>query len=682
MKQRQKSISKIESFKRWSRKSYSVYNSIGKTVKIGVLTLCCCIVAIPAKTKAQHQDTSTVEKTLEIEEITITADRTPIDLSRTTKTITIITSDDLKRQPILGLEQALRMVASVDARQRGGLGVQTDISIRGGHYEQTMVLLNGVCFNDPQTGHFNFNLPIDFESVDKIEVIQGSATRLYGINSMSGAVNIIVDPEKSNYLKFSLLGGDFGLYKLGIKANFYKHNFTHYFSLNRFSSSGYVKNTDFIQNNGYYFGKFENKVINVDYQAGYNQRQFGANGFYSPKFPNQFEANNTILASIKLETKTRFVVSPKIYWRMNNDRFELFRGMTDAPSWYKNHNFHQTQTYGASLNSWVQTKFGKSTIGADYRSESIHSNVLGELLSDTLPIKGQDFGYTRGHKREYTSFFIDHAYYHKYFNLSAGLMTNYNSDLNKWLFFPGMDANVLFWKHFSVFASINTSLRMPTFTDLYYKSATLIGNENLNAEEALTYEAGGKYITKNLQVQVSVFERQGKNLIDWIKYPSDTLWRSENLTNLTFKGVEISTSILPFTFLQALNIFKKITFSYTYIQIDKPNQGFQSTYVLDNLKHKFVMSSTFGLTKNLLLTYKYSYQQRNGQFLKYENGIAMGLESNKPFSLSDVRLMWEAKKWNAFIEVANVFNTDYFDFGNIFQPGRWTTIGFNYRIDL
>lgn len=668
-------------FKRWCRKKYAAFNCIGKKVIIGVLALSSILVAVPAKAKAQ-QDTSVVNKSLDIEEVTITADRTPVNLSRTTKVITIITSDDLARQPLASIDQALRGVASVDTRQRGGLGVQSDISIRGGNYEQTLILLNGIYFNDPQTGHFNLNLPVDFESVHRIEVIQGSATRVFGVNSMSGAVNVIIEPEKTNYIKFSAMGGDFNLYKLGVQANFFKNNFSHYISVNRFASSGYVKNTDFLQNNFYYLGNLDSKKLKLEYQTGYNQREFGANGFYSPKFPNQFEENNTALASFKLETKTKLVVSPRIYWRMNNDRFELFRAMKDAPLWYQKHNYHQTQMYGVALDSWFKTKFGKTSLGADYRVESIISTVLGDLLKDSIPIKGQNFAFIKGHKRDYTSIFIDHTYYSKLFSVSLGVMANYNSDLNQWRYFPGADVNFLILKNFSIFASANTSLRMPTFTDLYYKSATLIGNEHLKPEEAVTCELGGKYISKALQIQVSAFERQGKNLIDWIKYPGDSLWRSENFTDITYHGAEFSVAMVPSLLTPYLKFITKTTFSYAYLDVNKSLQGFESAYVLDNLKHKFAASITFNMTKKLLFSYKYTYQSRNGEYLKYENGVAKGLVPHQPFSLSDARLMWQDIKWNAFIELSNVFDKSYYDIGNIIQPGRWIRIGANYRINF
>lgn len=668
-------------FKRWSRKGFGIFNSIGKSVKICVLTLSCSLVAIPAKTKAQQLDTNIVEKTLEIEEFTITADRTPVELSRTAKMISIIHGDELKRHANSSNEQALRGIASIDVRQRGGMGIQSDVSIRGGHYEQSIIMLNGIYFNDPQTGHFNLNLPIDFESINRIEVLQGSATRVYGANALSGIVNFITQVDTSNFVKLSAMGGQYGLYKTTAVLNYNFKNTTHYLSFSRFASDGYIENSDFFQNNAFYFGNIDAKKIKVDFQAGYNQREFGATNFYSPLYPNQFEANNTALASIKAETKTKIVISPSIYWRTNSDRFELIRGMKEAPSWYTKHNYHQSQMYGAKINSWYQSKLGKSTIGVDYRQESILSTVLGNALAKPIPIRNENLDYTKSYHRDYTSLFIDHEYYHQKFNISAGVMANYNTDLKTWNYFPGMDATVLLFPKVSLFASANSSMRMPTFTDLFYKSATLIGNENLKPEKAITYETGLKYINTGIQLQIALFERQGKNLIDWIKYPQDSLWRSENHTAITFRGFEFVSNLKPSKIIESLTFIDNIGISYTYLDINKNSQGFESAYVLDQLKHKVATSVSFNITSRLLLSYRYIYQDRNGQFLKYN--IADGsseLTDYEAFSISDIRLMWQEKKWNAFVEANNIFDKKYYDIGNITQAGRWVKAGVSVKI--
>ena len=276
-------------FSHWSRKNFAVFSSIGKTIKVCSLCLSCALVAIPCKSKAQQQDTTSVSDSIKMQEVVVTAERTPSLLTQTAKLVSVLSNDELRRRPFSSINESLRAFSSVDVRQRGGLGVQSDISIRGGNYEQTLILLNGINFNDPQTGHFNLNLPIDFNSINRIEILQGSAARSFGPNAMSGVVNFIITPEASNFVKLSATAGDFGFYNTSAILNLKIGKTRNYLSINRSASNGYIKNTDFSSNNIYYFGKFEIKSGTFEYQAGVNFRDFGANSFYSPKYPNQFE---------------------------------------------------------------------------------------------------------------------------------------------------------------------------------------------------------------------------------------------------------------------------------------------------------------------------------------------------------------------------------------------------------
>lgn len=680
-----KQISKntsIAYFKHWSRKNYAVFSSLNKTIKVCTLGLSCSLVAIPCKTKAQQADSIITSESLKLNEVVITAERTPALLSQTAKIVTVISKDDIAKQSCVSLEQALSSLSSVDIRQRGGLGVQSDISIRGGNFEQTLLLLNGANFNDPQTGHFNLNLPIDFGSIQRIEVLQGSAARSFGPNAMSGVVNIMFLPEKIKQIKISAIGGEFGYYNTGLQFNYFHKKFTHYLSVNRNSSNGYIKNTDFVSNNAYYYGTFSPKFGRFDYQAGINFRNYGANSFYTPKYPNQFETNKTTISSIRFENKGKIKIIPMVYFRHNTDRFELFRNFENAPSWYKSHNYHKTNVFGSNINSWYEWFLGKTSIGIDYRREEIASTVLGEELSTPISIATEKLKYTKGHTREILNSYIDHAIKYKNIGLSFGIMANYNNDLAIWNYFPGIDASYSFLPSWRVYASANSSMRMPTFTDLYYKSATLIGNTNLSPEQATTYEAGLKFFYPAIQGNITFFQRQGTNLIDWIKYPTDTMWRSENLTNINFNGVEIAANIKPNILCKRLYMIKNISLSYSFIEPNKLENGFESYYVLDQLKNKANFSIDIQIWKKLGINCRASYFDRYGSYTEYTNTFAGKIVKFKPYWLADSRLYWNNEKINVFVEAANIFNQKYFDIANVSQAGRCFRVGISYKFNI
>ena len=124
-----------------------------------------------------------------LDTVTVTANRAQSDLQSATRTVSVMTDDDVKNTPAFTNSETIENFSALDVRQRGPLDVQSDISVRGGTFDQTLILLNGIRINDPQTGHHNMNLPITFDLIQQVEVLEGGASRVYGPNAFSGAVN-------------------------------------------------------------------------------------------------------------------------------------------------------------------------------------------------------------------------------------------------------------------------------------------------------------------------------------------------------------------------------------------------------------------------------------------------------------------------------------------------------------
>jgi vitamin B12 transporter len=185
-----------------SRKSYAAFNSLNKVIKICTLSIIYNIIASPGEMLGQRIADTLQLNTYELGDVIITAGRTPMEVQHVARIVSVITKSEIERAPVQCLNDLIRYVAGVDIRQRGPLGVQADISIRGGTYDQTLILLNGVTVNDPQTGHHNLNLPIDIESIERIEILQGPAAKSFGPNAFSGAVKslpVIINLTISGY---------------------------------------------------------------------------------------------------------------------------------------------------------------------------------------------------------------------------------------------------------------------------------------------------------------------------------------------------------------------------------------------------------------------------------------------------------------------------------------------------
>ncbi|MDX1701076.1 MAG: TonB-dependent receptor plug domain-containing protein, partial [Melioribacteraceae bacterium] len=280
-----------------------------------------------------------------MDSIVVSANRIPTLTTNVGRNIGIISNYDIEFLPSLDVQGLLDNRSGIDVKERGPEGVQADISIRGGSFEQTLILIDGIRLSDPQTGHHNMNLPISISQIERIEIIKGQGSRIHGANAFSGVINIIPKNGDLNSLSIDASGGENSYFKLGIGGSYKLGNTSHNISFSRSRSDGYRSNTEFenysvSMNNSY---KLSNSVIKTIF--GYTSKDFGANSYYTIRFPDQAEKTKTLLAAATAELKLQdFTLFPKVYWRNNRDEFVLFK---NNPSFYKNN--HETDVYGGEL---------------------------------------------------------------------------------------------------------------------------------------------------------------------------------------------------------------------------------------------------------------------------------------------------------------------------------------------
>lgn len=660
-------------FHRWSRKGYAVFSSLHKVIAIGTLTIGCTIVSHPCK--AQHRaDTAQISKILETDSVVITAQREPVVASRLSRPVQIISQTEIETSPARTVESLLEYIPGVDVRTRGVFGTQSDISIRGGTFDQTLILLNGISMSDPQTGHYSMNLPVDPDAIEKIEVLTGPAARVFGANAYNGVINIITKPADQRKLSVRLTGGEYNLYSGNATLNFSTGKFRHLISSSKAGSDGFTNNTDFSNSQVFLQSSADFTTTGINFQAGWSDRGYGANSFYSPKYPNQYEHTQTYNASVKASTKGRLKLTPAIFWRRNYDRFELFR--SDAPAWYKNHNYHRSDVRGASLNAALVWSGGRSSLGGEYRHEAILSNVLGTPLTNPVAVSGEPgIFYDKGDQRELYSLFAEHTLYLGPLTLNAGLLgisaPRQGVDFN---IYPGAEAGISITNELHWSAAFNRTLRLPTFTDLYYTSATNVSDPHLKPEEATVWETGLRYRLHRFTAEANAFYRAGRNMIDWVQFPDDEKWHSTNLTEVNLKGFELTLHYQSGA--EITEGLRHCRISWQFTEADKSSSGFVSKYVLDNLKHKVDLTTDWLLPAGFSLQLKGSYQQREGTYLNPDDNTP---EAYKPVWLADGRLAWKRGKFTLFAEATNLFNCTYTDHANVPQPGRWVRGGIVYQ---
>lgn len=603
----------------------------------------------------------------------------------------LMDNKEVQNTAVQSTSDLLDNAVGIDVRSRSGLGVQSDLSIRGGTYDQSLLMIDGVKLSDPQTGHHMMNTPLFIDQVERVEQINNGGSRWFGPYAFSGAVNLVTKRADSNQLQLRLTGGEYGYLDAGISGSGVTKNTSTTVSLSRRQSPGYISNTDFEMNNLFISSNVDLKDMTFKFNGGITDKEFGAQNFYTANFPNQFEAIRTYFAS--LQTTLNFgklKVTPRAYYRRHYDRFELFREgknwyqqqgkylvmesiQDTVPSWYSGPNYHRNEVRAGELNLAYSSKFGKTFIGGEYRHELVWSNNLGEP-SDTV----QDYGgavYTKADSRENVSLFFEHNVRIKKIRISAGLLANVNSDYGSDVF-PGADVSLELTKKMDLFAGANRNMRFPTYTDLYYNLGGAVGSIDLAPEQSQNYQLGLKYRNAWFSGSATGFYRQGRNLIDWVRINGSIVTEAANLTKVNFIGLETEGRInLKALYKSKDAFFNGLTLRYTGMSADQSSDGFESNYVLDYLKHKFFAGIDHSLTGRLNMAWNIKYQYREGGYFNGTTEVPFG-----GYALVDVRLYQQTRVAYWFIEVANLFNQQYEDIGFVQQPGRWLRAGIKYTI--
>ena len=126
-----------------------------------------------------------------LDEVVVTETKINMPFSKKYRSIEIINKTEIKESGVRNLIDLLQQYTGLDIRRRGAGGVQADLYIRGGGFDQTLLLVDGMKMDDSQTGHHTLNMLLPIELIERIEIIKGPAARIFGQNAFNGAINII-----------------------------------------------------------------------------------------------------------------------------------------------------------------------------------------------------------------------------------------------------------------------------------------------------------------------------------------------------------------------------------------------------------------------------------------------------------------------------------------------------------
>ena len=675
-------------FHHFGNKGYSLFACLGREVVCSVLSVATLTYAsaesVSTAPVVTDSTATTTAREMMLEEVSVTGSRAPLTKSQAARMVTVLDRADIAQAPVQSINDLLKYAIGVDVRQRSPIGAQTDISIRGGTSEQIILLLNGINICDPQTGHNAIDLPVDLSEVVRIEVLEGPAGRIYGTSSLVGAINIVTRPASKTSADIHLEGGSYGYAKISGRTNQKSGHWNNQLSAGYSRSDGYSenaaghKNSDFSGAKAFYQGQYDDEDMRLHWHLGIADKGWGSSTSYaSPKWQadDQYEHTTKVYSAIQGESKRGILrLSGNVYWNQNRDRYEGYRGLPDKMKF----NYNRTDVYGISLSSYFDWAIGRTAFGAELRNEDLVSGNLGEPLSQTHHIHNTDRDYTLGVNRTNISAYLEQNILLKNFTLSAGLLAVKNtwSNMNMTVY-PGVDISYRPGSHWRLHASYNTSLRMPSFTEMYYKLQGYSADPHLKPEEMQALEAGMTFQSSLITFCSTFWHHHGKNMIDWIMDTSkgdEAVWESVNHTTVNSNGMEVSATI---DLTQAGPHLPLVKIDYSYINQNKDLEtNIVSQYALEYLRHKLVASLQLPIWQNLRLNINGRWQDRVGSYTDFSGNI----QDYKPYFVVDTRLTWQKDRWKAYVEANNLLDTSYRDYGLVEQPGRWLIAGINVNL--
>lgn len=657
-------------FKRFANKSYSAYNSMHKVVSIGVLSFATLTCAAQKEAVAQGKDTIKINQIAEknLDEVVIWASADE-PVNQVAKIVTTITREEIERLKPQSIQDLLSYAASVDIQTRGSHGVQADVSIRGGSFDQSAILLNGINISNPQTGHYSFDIPINISDIERIEILHSPSAIVYGASAFSGGINIITKKNTDKELSAKVEGGSYGLFAGEIGGAYRIKNVDNRLSFGYKQSDGYINNSDYRIFSLLYGSRVNLKENKIDIQLGYNKKNYGANTFYSAAYPNQYDNTSSVLASVKGEFGSKLKFLPSIYWNRHYDRFELIKNSGKS-------NNHRSDVLGSNLNMQYHSKLGLTNFGLELRNESILSNVLGLMMSSPIG------DYTKKDNRLNLSYMLQHNIKYKGFTLAMGVLGFENTAFKQaFKLYPSLSVDYKINNNINLFSSYSQSSRLPTFTDLYYTTKTHIGNTDLKQEESESVELGSKYRNRYFLSYVSGFWLGGRNMIDWVKKNPDDKWESKNITQISKFGLEVGVKLFLNEMISSLKYPTSLKIDYSRMHQEVIKNEYISNYALNYLRDKLTAQLYLPLYKDKLsTTVSFRYQKRMGQYLKYEDLKPTQKVDYPAFTTMDISLNYNLKNFNIYCNLNNIYNTKYFDLGNVPQAGFWVICGVSINL--
>jgi len=624
------------------------------------------------------------ENEIELDPVTVTSSLLLTQSSKTGRNILVIKGDQFLNLPINSIDELLRYVPGMEVQARGPMGTQSDFVLRGGTFQQVLVIVDGIRVNDPNTGHFSSYIPIAPGEIDRIEILKGGSSAIYGSDAVGGVIHIITKsfnarPEKKiKQFASQLAVGENDLININA-GGFYSDGKTAI-------AGGILSNNTQGEKlrgiNGYYhlntlsfsLQHHINDNWHVALRSAYDNRDFAAQNFYT---------------GIKLDTASEKV---KTFWNQFRIAFQKNKNKVSIDAGYKTVNDEFLLNPSGIANS------NKSKLWQVLGLYEHHFSTQAILTSggqiQQRKIRSNDRG--DHNVKQLAGFASLQQFIGESFTMNPAIRVDWN-ELGGTELVPQLNLSYRI-AYIQLRGSIGKTIRYADFTEQYnnynkppfVRSGNRIGNPDLTAERSVSYEAGvDAFINNNLKIGTSFFQRDYDELIDYVLTPYDQIPRRSNLA-------------VGGNFFFAKNIAQvKTTGFETDLQLTKKISDHQSINTnlglvwLDSKSGETAPSLYISSHADFLTNFSIHYSVRsfsvgvNGLYKKrkpnFQNETASIIFANlsEDYFVTNVKaeILVYKKLISVFAQVDNLFDEKYSDLLGAKMPGRWVMGGIKISLN-
>ncbi len=636
--------------------------------KLNCLPAFVILMMINASARAQEQT---------LDPITITSSLSEKRISETGRNITIVRGEDITKLPVHSLDELLKYIPGVEVQSRGPQGAQSDISIRGGTYQQVLVILDGLRLNDPNTGHFSAYIPITPAQIDRIEVLKGASAAVYGSDAVGGVINIITrsfntEAQKNSTLvqaqlaagEYNLVNSNVGAYfsrgKLSVDAGLLSNHAT---GVEQRGIRGYFHNTSASVGLNYKW----NDYWNIAARSTYDNRDFAAQNFYT-----------TFASDTASETVSSWWHQIRVGFQKAQSRLSLDAGYKTLEDEYLFNNVSiANQNTSRLFQSLLlfQQGWGENTsliTGINYQHKVIASNDRGNhSLNMAAPFVSlsQKLG--------------------SYINVLPSVRVEWIGHNNPEVL-PQLNAS-LHISNWQLRASGGRTIRDADFTERYnnYNKPIVrsgnIGNPWLVPEVSWSYEAGFDWFYQSaLRVSSTFFQRFHSRLIDWVTTPYVNMPRQENLDGSGSYALAKNIASVNTTgwetdlqYIGAISEQQKLVMNAGFVWLySKSSEANPSFYISSHARFLGNFNIRYELG-NAMLSFTGIYKSRRPQQAPGINAFV-----SKDYFLLNGRVSYGflQQRLAVFAQADNIFDRNYSDLLGAVMPGRWMQGGVSFRL--